>query len=197
MTEGQDQNVNPVPAEIEPVVESEEARAAFEKRRKGKRAQNFPPVSLGITSLMDAMTIIMVYMLMNFAADPSTITQTEALKLTQSVAIKMLDKVTTIAVTQKNIVVADRPVVPVRDGQVDPSEKRDGARGFYITRLGNLLTEKMEEEQKINERLGHRFEGKLNVVVDRTIPFSLLTEVLYTAGQSGYGMFNFAVISGE
>ena len=42
-----------------------------------------------------------------------------------------------------------------------------------------------------------QFKGLLTIIADRRVPFRLLTEVLYTAGQAEYGAYKFAVIKEE
>jgi hypothetical protein len=40
-----------------------------------------------------------------------------------------------------------------------------------------------------------KFENELMVVADRTTPYRLLTEVLYSCGQAGYSNYRLVVLS--
>ena len=81
---------------------------------------------------------------------------------------------------------------------VVPDEQK---RGFLITPLYDRLFEKAEGDKALAEvhetlavltqRDDHGFQGELLVSVDRDVPFSIVREVLYTAGQAQYGSFLF------
>jgi hypothetical protein len=79
---------------------------------------------------------------------------------------------------------------------VAASAKRDGADGYFITPLHAALVEAAALERRVAQRNPDRpFDGAALVVADRAVPFRLLTEVLYTAGQAEYGRFEFAVMT--
>jgi biopolymer transport protein ExbD len=81
-----------------------------------------------------------------------------------------------------------RPTFRVAD-----SEKK----GQLITELFEELLEKAEEQKQIASETGleeAKFKGQLLLQCDRELPFELIREVMYTAGQAQFGEFKFVVI---
>lgn len=153
--------------------------------------------SMSITSLLDIMTILLVFMLKNFAADPTHITSSDELDLADS-TMRDLRAFGTVAltVTDGHILVDDRPVVKVSNGRVTASAKRDGEDGYFITPVFDALQEISKRRPALRAAGGEKGQGgRLLFVADRRIPFRLLTEVLYTAGQASYDEYEFAVLS--
>lgn len=170
------------------------------KKGKRDRRESTKAPELSITSLMDAFTILLVFLLMNFAADPTQITQSDDLQLVDSTESQKPEQAVAVAITRKNILLNGKEVVPVQSGEIDPNFKRDGAKGFFITRLSELLGEEAKKQEALERAMAarngeYKFEGKVLVIADGRIPFRLLTEVLYTSAQSKFSKFLFAVIA--
>jgi hypothetical protein len=182
-----------------PDVLEEDVDERWAQKRKAKKAarrkRTTPDMPLIITSLMDAFTIILCFLLKTYGSDPVNITQSNDLRLPGSVAKAPLRAATTIAITRNAILVDDRRVVDLRDGAVDPSNKRDGATGYFINPLFDALTEAAQNQKLIASRnQAIRFEGLALVLGHKTTTFRTLTEVLYTAGQAEFNQFKFAVV---
>ena len=96
--------------------------------------------------------------------------------------------------TQNAIVVEGDPIAQVRAGAVDPSVKRDGANGYYITPLVDVLNKHANRLKKIGALGGGDFDNTAMVIVDKTTPYRLLTEVLYSAGQAEFRNYRLVVI---
>ena len=64
------------------------------------------------------------------------------------------------------IIVEGDGVTPVRAGTVDPSVKRDGANGYYITPLVDVLTKHANRLKKIAAMGGSPFDGTAMVMVE-------------------------------
>ena len=77
---------------------------------------------------------------------------------------------------------------------VDPSVKRDGANGYYITPLVDVLSKHANRLKKIAAMGGAQFDGTAMVMVDKNTPYRLLTEVLYSAGQAEFKNYHLVVI---
>ena len=166
-----------------------------EAKKVSRRKREQPEMPLIITSLMDAFTIILCFLLKTYGTDPVNITQSTELRLPGSVSKVPLAAATTIAVTRNAILVDDRRVVDLRDGAVDPSNKRDGATGFFINPLFDALTEAAQNQKLIASRNSAvRFEGLALLLGHKTTTFRTLSEVLYTAGQAEFSQFKFATV---
>lgn len=175
--------------------ELEDFRRIQEKRKaKGKRDRLKQQFS--ITSLMDIMTILLVFMLKNYASNPMNINPSEDLQLVKSLETEELHtRLTPLAITQNHILVDDKAVVQVKKGRVAASTKREGEDGYFITPLFDSLQETVKHQKKLAQyNPSVKFTGKLLVIGDESVPYRLLTEVLYTAGQAEFNQFEFAVI---
>lgn len=177
---------------------SDELKASPTQRRKGKskRKADFRAV-LGMNSLMDIVTIILVYLLKSLAGSPVSVPDPNV-KLPSSTAQLIPEEATLILISTQRIVVNDKAVAEITDGRVDPNDKRDGPQGFFITPVYDALVESADNEKKIAQYNPARsFKGISIIICDKATPFRLLSEVLYTAGQAEYGSFKFTVIKKE
>ena len=149
---------------------------------------------LNITPMMDMMTILLVFLLKQFSMQASAMAMSEGLQLPASSVEKTGAVAVNVTVTQNAILVEGDAVAPVRNGAVDPSVKRDGANGYYITPLVDVLTKHANRLKKIGALGGTPFDGTAMVMVDKQTPYRLLTEVLYSAGQAEFKNYHLVVI---
>jgi len=84
---------------------------------------------------------------------------------------------------------------------VDPGELTvadEYKRGTMISPLYDTLQEKADDAKALAARNPNQpFKGRLLLQCDKDIPFSLLREVMYTAGQAQFGEFKFVVFKSE
>lgn len=152
--------------------------------------------TLGMNSLMDIVTIILVYLLKSFGGNPISVPDPN-IKLPSSKAQLVPEEAATITITNNKLVVNDTMVAEIIEGGVDPNDKRDGPQGYFITPLYDALVDAADNEKKIAQYSDRVFKGIAIIIGDKRIPFRLLSEVMYTAGQAEYGNFKFAVIKKE
>src|SRR5688572_29625559 len=75
------------------------------RKKKRKMRDEEPYSGLGITSLMDALTIILVFLLKNFSNNPVQLKDSKDLKLPTSTAQEMPADTTAMTLTMKHILV--------------------------------------------------------------------------------------------
>ncbi len=160
---------------------------------------------LNITSMMDMMTIILVFLLKSFSTEDISV-QGAQLELPISTAATAPKIAVNIVVAQNQILVDGEPVVAVIE-EVDPTTGRttfkvpDSAKkSLRILDLFDKLEAKAEQAKRIGERAGSAefdFQGQVLLQCDKELPFSLVREVMYTAGQAQFGEFRFVVIKGS
>jgi biopolymer transport protein ExbD len=148
---------------------------------------------LNITPMMDMMTILLVFLLKQFAVTQAA-SMSEGLQLPSSTVEQARPPGVNITVTQSAILVEGDAVAPVRGGAIDPSQKRDGANSYYITPLVDTLTKHANRLKKIAAMGGTQFDHTATVMVDKNTPYRLLTEVLYSAGQAEFANYRLSVI---
>jgi biopolymer transport protein ExbD len=157
---------------------------------------------LTITSLMDAMTIILCFLLKSYGVDDVTISADEDLKLPASSALATLKTAVQLVVSRKGIIVDGTAVVVVEevqgdDGQPSYQVAEDDKKGQLITELFDVLLDKAEEQKEIASKTGlaeAEFKGQILLQCDRRLPFALIREIMYTAGQAQFAEFKFVVI---
>lgn len=162
---------------------------------------------LNINSMMDMMTIILVFLLKSYSTSDVSVAPSDNLKLPFSSAQKAPEVAVNLVVEKGQIVVDGVPVLslstapdedkPGKDMIVVPE---DELRGQQITKLYDRLLEKAEAAKKLGESSGNpdlEFKGRILLQVDQDMPFSVLRTVMYTAGQAQFGEFKFVVYKME
>jgi biopolymer transport protein ExbD len=143
--------------------------------------------ALNLTAMMDMMTILLVFLVKSYTTDPERITLTDFLRPPQSTAKAEVKPAVTITVTSEEILVENKAVVRLED--LSPSE----IGSALIPQLQDALTTRVDA-LKSQEQAGFRkFDGSLLVVAHRTTPYSILTTVLYTAGQAQFSDYRLMV----
>jgi biopolymer transport protein ExbD len=175
-------------------IERHKARKAL-ARFKAKLGEGNEVSHLNITAMMDMMSILLVFMLKQFAVTQSSMTISDQLQLPKSSATLKAAPAVNVSVTTTAIIVEGEPVAAVRAGAVDPTAKRDGPNGFYITNLVDTLQKHTNRLKKLETMGGAPFEKTMLLLVDRSIPYRLVTEVLYSAGQAEFSNYRLVVLS--
>ena len=149
---------------------------------------------LNITAMMDMMSILLVFLLMQFSVQQASLNLSDNLQLPKSSSQIRLQQAVNVTVTTTAIIVEGDAVAPVRAGAVDVGYKRDGQSGYYITPLVETLQKHANRLKKLEVMGGPKFEGTMLLLVDRSIPYRLVTEVLYSAGQAEFRNYRLVVL---
>jgi biopolymer transport protein ExbD len=150
---------------------------------------------LNITAMMDMMTILLVFMLMQFAAEQASMNMADSLQLPKSTTQLKPTPSVNVTVTTNGIIIEGEQVATVRAGAVDSAIKRDGPNGYYLTPVVDTLQKHANRLKKIDLIKGsNEFEGTMLLLVDRSIPYRLVTEVLYSAGQAEFRNYRLVVL---
>jgi biopolymer transport protein ExbD len=149
---------------------------------------------LNITPMMDLMTIILVFLLKSFSSSTQLIAQDANLQVPPSVTKLMAREAVPVTITRRMIIIEGEAVAPVNNGKVDAALKPDGENGYLIQPIVSILTKIAGKERRVAVMMGQEFDSELMVVADRTIPYRLLTEVLYSCGQAGYSNYRLVVL---
>ncbi len=167
----------------------EKKKAKIAERRKGN------DMPLTITSLLDALTIILLFLLKSYGSNPVNISQRRGeLMLPKSSSTANMADMVDIHVGATSILVHGKPICNVKNGKVDESVKRDGADGFFITPLYKELKAKAKELKTKAKAVGFKFEGNALIAAHKAVPYRLLSEVLYTANQAEFKLYSFAIV---
>jgi biopolymer transport protein ExbD len=175
---------------------SEESDAAFLARKSAKREarrhRGEEKAILGMTSLMDAITIIVTYLLKSYSSDPIVIQPTQGQKVPMSLADTPIQDGIPVYVSQKAITFAEKRIVQMDEaGEIDPS----ALQGHLIGPLYDLLAEEADKAKQMAEGKGEEWEGRIILIGDQNLKFSVLVDVMYTAGRAEFKEYAFCVVN--
>jgi biopolymer transport protein ExbD len=153
------------------------------KTRGNRRLKTFKPQ---LTSLVDVMTILLIYLLQSFSSEGDIVTVHKDLILPESSAQKPPELRVTITVNNSFILAED-----VRVASVDEVLSSDE---LVISGLNSWLLLRREATEKIGRySTTTKFKGEVTIHGDKRIRFRLLKKIMYTCGQQGYNNFSLAV----
>ena len=152
---------------------------AFIPSRIKRHDTGLTKVSLNLTSMMDMFTIILVFLLKTYSTEGNLIQPSEQLTLPSSTVDNPAEVALDLVVSQQWIMVNNEPVMPMSD-VTSTSEIR------VLEPLRNILLRYATEAKKMEERYGIPFSGKVVIQGDKKLPFSSITKIMATCGQSEY-----------
>jgi len=167
-------------------------------RRKKSRAE--ADGGLAITSLMDALTIILCFLLSTYANEPISIQQNEKMRVAFSVTKNPIQGAAKVEIQADAIYCNQQRSALLREENgvrtVDEKAKAGGKASYLIEDLKAQLEAYKQQLTEIEKRGGRKYTTKdwLLVVADIQTPVRIVKEVLYTAKEAGYERYMFAVI---
>lgn len=159
-------------------------------RLSGRKARIPTSAPFMLTSMMDMFTIILVFLLN--LLDPANESDQEV-SLPSANVEQTVEAGVVLTVTPDRVSVDGVEVLRLANGALLPGTVRSG-------RSVDALHERLVEAGRALEVRGKQAQqGAANPVLsvqcDREVPFSVLGELLYTAGHAGFGQFRFVVIN--
>ena len=158
---------------------------------------------LAITSMMDMMTIILVFLLKSYSTDDISIAASEDLELPNSTALTKPELAVNLVVDKRKVTVDGVDVLGLtmvsdpETGKEKIAVPEDQLKGQMITLLYDRLLEKADQSKAMAEATGGQeefaFKGRILLQCDKTLPFEVVRQVMYTAGQAQFGEFRFVV----
>lgn len=160
---------------------------------------------LNITAMLDLMTIILVFVLKTIATSSAAIPQSEDLSIPVSVmSSDPAQEGVVVMISKTQILVGEdsAPIVQYSSREqlaqtgLDAQYKRSGPNDLYIVPLAKVLTNFRDIDKQIRAQKGlDASTSEAIIVADKTVPYRLLIEVLYTLGQSEFGKYHLMVMS--
>jgi hypothetical protein len=184
------------------------------KKVRKKSRESGSDVVLNINSIMDIMTILLVFLMVSMTSDPLAIQQNDKLMLARSSADYPAEVSIPITVAADQILVDRKPVLPVacttatgqqcQDGdygeegnsfRIEKYHKKDqDENSAHIEPLLKRLKEVVKMQKEEDAALQKEFKGIATVIVHSEIPFRILTEIVYTAGLAELSSLRFAIL---
>ncbi len=160
---------------------------------------------LNITAMMDMMTIILVFLLKSLSSSNASLPQSEDLKLPKSVLDTSPDSEPeglAVIVSKSQIIVGESVVCPVPPDAAqygtEAKYKRGSRNDYFIVPLGSALQAWRDSDKRIRAATGKDpNHSEAILIADTSTPYRLLTEVMYTLGQTEFSKFHMMVLQGE
>ena len=188
------------------------------KRRKPRRHDD--PGPLTINSLMDIMTILLVFLLVSITSDPLSIKETSILKLSRSAANFPAVYTVPLEVNKNEILVDGKSAVKVtckyqgrpcgeadldRPGislSIDQSHKEHGKRESLLIvplheNLERAVKDMRDQNMELPEEVRRKYEqnrGVATIICDQSIPYRMVAEVVYTTAMAELHDIRFAIV---
>ena len=169
----------------------EQQPPAKKKKQAGGIGDEEVPMP-NITSLLDALFIILVFLLKSYSTNPVSVTQSASLKLAASAAQLSPKDALPVIIDKKGITVDGIETMKFDDKGMVPA---DQVAGHIIAPLSQALRDQAEKQRKLAQlNTDVSFKGELILICDKDLPYKILRDILMTAGDAEYGNFRFAVI---
>ena len=167
------------------------------KQRSARKKREYDEdVGVTINSLMDAMTIILIFLLMNYSMDPLRVDSSKDLKLPISTTELLPKKTIALVISAKAILLDGKQIVEVKKGAVSKMDKGGDENSMMIQPLLTALTAASSNQKEIDRMSGGKFDGMITFITHDDTPYRRLRDVMYTATNAEFKKFKFAVSKG-
>lgn len=148
---------------------------------------------LMLTSMLDILTCVLFFLLKNYSTVVSDYAAAKDITLPSSTSLQHAVPALQLVVTQKEIILDDKPLIQIENGEVNRAELyRDG---ITIVKLAQALKAQKDRSlftQQNNDT--HSFTGTIVMQADKNLQFNLLKKIIYTAGISDFENLKLAVL---
>ena len=159
---------------------------------------------LNITAMMDMMTIILVFLLKSLSTSTASLPQSQDLQLPKSILTTEPDSEPEglpVIVSKSQIIVGETVVCPVPPDAAqygtEAKYKRGSRNDYFIVPLGSSLQAWRDSDKRIRMATGRDASySDAILIADALTPYRLLTEVMYTLGQTEFSKFHMMVLQG-
>jgi biopolymer transport protein ExbD len=160
-------------------------------RRAKKKNGTF---DIDITSLLDILTILLVFLLQSYNSSGVIINVPKGIELPRSASESLNNFGVNVQVSKTQIWVDDTEVVNTESTDQGKLFDEGGRR---IVPLYNELV-KIKETIKQSEKLSpeaKKFSGVANLVIDKSLKYNYLKRIMYTCAAAGFKEFKFVVLT--
>jgi biopolymer transport protein ExbD len=141
---------------------------------------------LNLTSMVDMLTILVVFLLQTFSASGELLTVSKNIQLPEAVNFKDLEQAPIIAISRDAVTLNGDP-------KADSAElNRENTVDWKIPGLHDDLVV-LKNNFKLLHPNPEDFKGLVIVQADKNIDFKIIKKVMYSCAVAGYSNVNFAV----
>ncbi len=153
---------------------------------KSKKHDTFQQGTLNMNSMMDMMTIILLFLLKSYSTEGALASQSDSLNLPTSERTLKPKKEVNVVVATDAILVNEVPLM--RTSEI-------GRDDILIAPLAAKLQEYAQSERQLEIEAGKEFLHEVIIQGDKTIPFETLFKVMYTCSKSDFYKMRLLTVS--
>jgi len=157
---------------------------AVSKRRENRKEA----LELDITSLLDILVILLVFLLKSFNASELTLDIVNKLDVPPSSSDKLGHRAPIIQVDKDKKVWMGHKVIGTINNESDTIDFL-----YKELKIRKAVDEKIAESEKMNKKKVAGLKDTVNIVLDKTLPYTVLRQVMNTSARAGYPGFKFIV----
>jgi biopolymer transport protein ExbD len=143
------------------------------------------------------MTILLVFMIKSISVQTSTLNLQDVTLPTSTTKQAPPEEAVALIISRESIVLEGEPIVKVKNGDVDASDKTAGSFGIEIAKLKEQLQKHHVRIQKLAAGRGEEPTNEVTIIADKDTPYRLLASVMYTAGQAEFSQYRLIVLRNE
>lgn len=144
-------------------------------------------VILNLMPMLDIFSILITFLLMSFSSDPVNYNVSRNVRVPESSSTVSLDEVPSIVVSKTEILVNDKKIVSIFDGDIQERSRSQGAIFPLFEEL-----EKLAEASKSTTEDG-KPSSILTMEMDKSHLFKLIKRVMLSAQQAEFVTFKLLV----
>lgn len=158
------------------------------RRRRKTRRKGGTTAPLRLTSMMDILTVLLLFLLKSFVVEGEVITPVPGVDLPESSSDTAPQASVVVAIFDNTVMLDGQMVTRLENGSSDD--------GLLIPLLADRLSRTRAKELEIAQLRGEDVDYSPQIAIqgDRDISFEILERVMYTCSQSGFGDIALAVI---
>ena len=164
-------------------------------RHRGIKTRNKDVLDLDITSLLDILVIMLVFLLKSYNSSGLVLNVPKGVKLPESKSQSINTSGVMVQVSPEKIWVDDKEVYDVQTYSGDAYDM--GNR--RIIPLYNELVKKKELVKQVSKSAtsAKEFSGVANLIIDKSIKYSQLKKLMFTCAVAGFKQYKFVVLGEE
>lgn len=174
-------------------------------RRGGRaRRRKKPAFGLQLTSLMDVLIIIVIFLLKSYGLSSMSVAQEDKIELPVSKSADTFGEGIVLVVAQDKILLDGTEILKFNGNFEEkkfevPDEAIDRGSPGLILPVLDALKKKKEEFDNLASRepdpaaAAKKWTGDLLVQADKSASYALIRQIMYTAGMAGYKQFRLTV----
>lgn len=160
------------------------------RARRGKKE----PVALELNSLMDILTIMLVFLIMNYTISEVELSIPKDIKIPLSVSSSIVRKGVLLQVSKDfDIWAGDKFLMRVEGGNWQSTHRVQLANELYSIR-DQIERMRMQTQDEHETTEGKSFSTVVNLVMDKEVNYGQLQNLMDIATDVGFEQFKFIVI---